>query len=164
MFIGIFILNLSKHLEEATSGMELKVKKPDDVKITMNSSVSRKHWFQRPSGIVILIFLLVVLGLSFFLPEWMNTNVIDIILMLVRAVIIITLWYFLVAPLLIGIFSKIIAKQKSRHLEEIDNILQLFPVLKETAVLSWNDSKTFRGIKKIKIFIFNLVSYTLYQH
>ena len=101
------------------------------------------------------------ISISFFLPEWMRSDVSDIIFMIVREIIIITLWYFLVSPLLLKILSKIISKHKIKHLNELDDILQLFQLLKQVVALSWKDSKRYGGIKRLKVFTFQVILYTL---
>ena len=161
LLVGLFILKLIKYLNEAetTGGEKIIEFKPTEFSVT--NAASKKHWFQKPSGLIILIFVLVVLGLSFFLPDWTKSNFVDIILMIVRAIIIIALWYILLAPMLRKILSKLLSKHKTKRLEEIDDILQFFPMLKQIVIFSWNNSKSYRGIKRIKTFIFRVILYAL---
>jgi hypothetical protein len=161
LLLGLFILKLVKNLNNAEPDAGKRIIEFRKSEIAINQTAHRKHWFQKPSGIVILMFFLIALGLSFFLPEWVKGDAVDIILMVIRAMIIIMLWFFLVSPLLRRLLSKIITKQRIKHLSEIEDILQLFPLLKQVVTFSWNDSKGFRGIKKIKNFIFLVILYTL---
>jgi len=161
LMLGLFILKLVKYLDNAEPDAGKKIIEFRKSEIAINQTAHRKHWFQKPSGIVILMFFLIALGLSFFLPEWVKSDTVGIILMVVRAIIIIILWYFLISPLLRKFLSKIIARQKTKYLDEIDDILQLFPLLKQVVTFSWNDSKSFKGLKKIKNFIFLVILYTL---
>ena len=159
LFLGLFILKLVKYLDNAEPDAGKNIIEFRKSEIAINQTAHKKHWFQKSSGIASLIFFLLVLGVSFFLPEWVQSSATDIILMIVRAVIIITLWYFLISPMIRKYLSRMISKRKSKHLEEIDDILQFFPIIKQAAILSWNDSKRFKGLKKIKNFIFQ-VSFT----
>jgi len=161
LLVGLFILKLIKYLNEAetTGGEKIIEFKPTEFSVT--NAASKKLWFQKPSSLIILIFVLVVLGLSFFLPDWTKSNFVDIILMIVRAIIIIALWYILLAPMLRKILSKLLSKHKTKRLEEIDDILQFFPMLKQIVIFSWNNSKSYRGIKRIKTFIFRVILYAL---
>lgn len=161
MFIGLFILNLFKHLQAVDTGTLQKLNDSEKQALALNNPVDKKRWFQKPSRIAILIFFLGALSISFFLPDWIKSDVTDIVLMIVRAIIIITLWYFLVSPLLMKIFSKIISKHRIKHLNELDDILHFFPLLKNVVILSWNDSKSYSGAKKIKAVIFKVIVYTL---
>jgi hypothetical protein len=161
LYIGLFILQLLKNVEEFDTRKLPKLSESEKAELSISKSANKKHWFQKPSGIALLIFFLLVLGVSFILPEWVQSSATDIILMIVRAVIIITLWYFLISPMIRKFLSRMISKQKSKHLEEIDDILQFFPIIKQAAILSWNDSKRFKGLKKIKNFIFQVILYTI---
>lgn len=161
LLLGLFILKLVKYLDNAEPDAGKKIIEFRKSEIVINQTAHKKHWFQKPSGILILMFFLIALGLSFFLPEWVTSDAVDIILMVVRAIIIIILWFFLIAPLLRRLLSKIIANQWTKRFSEIEEILQLFPLLKQVVTFSWNDSKGFKGIKKIKNFIFLVVLYTL---
>jgi len=161
LFIGIFILQLLNHLKDSKTSDLLEINNFEKEESTIKKFGKRKRWFQKPSGIAIMIFLLTLLGVSFFLPEWMKSDVSDIIIMIVRAIIIITLWYFLISPLLLNILSKIISKNRIKHLNELDDILHLFPSLKQVVALSWKDSKGYRGIKRIKVFTFQAILHTL---
>lgn len=161
LFIGIFILQLLNHLRDSKRSNLLQITNFENAESIIKRSGKRKHWFQKPSGIAILIFLLTSLGISFFLPEWMKSDVSDIIFMIVRAIIIIILWYFLVSPLLLKILSKIISKHKIKHLDELDDILQFFPLLKQVVAMSWKDSKRYSGITRIKVFTFQIILYTV---
>ncbi|OGU75977.1 MAG: hypothetical protein A2V93_11100 [Ignavibacteria bacterium RBG_16_34_14] len=161
--MGLFILKLIKYLDEAEADIGEKIIGINELNFSVTKTASKKRWFQKPSGLAILFFFLVVLGLSFFLPDQANSDFMFIILMIIRAIIILTLWYFLLSPLLRKILSKILSKHKSERLEEIDDILQFFPILKQIVFFSWNNSKRVRGIKKIKTFIFRVILYTLYR-
>jgi hypothetical protein len=162
LFLGFFILRLSNRLEATDLST---YPKPISDSVTEEFSVKiskhKKHWFQKPSGIAVMIFLLVLLAVSFFLPEWAESNITDIILMIVRAIIIIALWYYLISPILRKIISKIVSEQKMKHFKDIDHILQFFPLMKQIVILSWNNSKGHKGIKRVENFLFNIIQYTL---
>ena len=161
LFIGTFILQLLNHLKDLKTSNLIQLNSFENAEPALKRSGKRKHWFQKPSGIVILIFFILALSMSFFLPDWMRSDVSDIIIMIVRAIIIITFWYFLVSPLLLIFLSRLISKHRIKHLNELDNILQFFPLLKQVVALSWKDSKSHRGIKRIKIFTFQAILHTL---
>jgi hypothetical protein len=161
LMLGLFILKLVKYLDNAEPDAGKKIIEFRKSEIAINQTAHRKRWFQKPSGIVILMFFLIALGLSFFLPEWVKSDTVDIILMVVRAIIIIILWFLLISPLLRKFLYKIIARQKTKYLGDIEDILQLFPLLKQVVTFSWNESKSFKGLKKIKNFIFLIILYAL---
>ena len=161
LFLGFFILKLLKRIEEN----DTKINNDPNDKVagvlSFENTRKRKRWFQKLSGIVILFFFLALLSFSFFVPEWANSKLTEIIVMIVRAVIIVLFWYFLISPLLRKIISKQVSKQKAKHLVEINSILHFFPQMKQIVGYSWKKSKDFRGIKRIENFLFSLIQYSI---
>ncbi len=159
--LGIGIVKLLKRMDEKPSSRvdEKIVLEPPEK--SFNKIDLKKHWFQKPSGIVLFIFFVSVLCISFFIPEWYSTNLTEIALMFVRAIIIILLWYFIISPLLRRAASKMISKQKSQHLDQINDILQLLPHIKGVVRSSWRNAKNYKGIKRVENFLFQLIQYSL---
>ena len=161
LFLGFFILKLLKRIEENGNNINSQLNGKVAEVLSFENTSQRKHWFQKPSGVMILLFFVALLTFSFFVPEWSDSKLTEILLMMVRALIIVLLWLFLVSPLLRKIFSKLISKQKARHLVEIDRILRLFPQMKEIVSYSWRNSKGFSGIKRLENFLLSLIQHTI---
>ena len=161
LLLGIFILKLLRRLEENET---LADDKPVDNKFELlpfDNTKRKKHWFQKPSGFLILFFFLALLSFSFFVPEWANNKLTGIIVMTVRAVIIVLFWYFLISPLLRKFISKLVLNQKVKHFVEIDRILNFFPQMQQIVSISWRNSKSFKGIARIENFLFSLIQYSI---
>ena len=161
LFFGIFILKLLKRLEENGSSESNELNDQKFELLSLDNTKKRKHWFQKPSGVIIILFFIAILTFSFFVPEWSNSKLTEIVVMVIRALIIVLLWFFLVSPLLRKIFSKLISKQKAKHLVEIDRILQLFPQMKQIVSFSWRYSKGSSGIRRLENFLLSLIQYTI---
>jgi hypothetical protein len=161
LIIGIFILNFMKRLASTTIPHLLDLNFPGDDDFTSEMPSNKKHWLQKPSGILSVVFFLAVLGFSFFVPEYINTEFSGIVLMILRALIIILLWYFLISPLLRALISKLVTKQRAKYLVEINNILQIFPQMKQVVKFAWKKSANYKGLKRIEQFIFNLLQHSL---
>ncbi|NCS88685.1 MAG: hypothetical protein AUK34_01190 [Ignavibacteria bacterium CG2_30_36_16] len=77
----------------------------------------------------------------------------DAVIMLVRSITIIVVWFFAAAPLLKNFIKKYLSKRENRYKTEIENIVDLFPLFRG----AFNVSKTIAlkqtGIKKISTFI-----------
>ena len=161
LFLGFFILKLLKRIEEDDTKINNQpIDKVAEV-LSFENSSERKRWFQKPTGVIISMFFVALLTFSFFVPEWYDSKLMEIVIMIVRALIIVLLWVFLVSPLLRKIFSKLISKQKARHLVEIDRILQFFPQMKQIVSFSWRNSKGSGGIKRLENFLLSLIQYTI---
>lgn len=161
LFLGFFILKLFKRIEENDNNINRKPNGKVSEVLSFENTSQRKSWFQKPSGVVILFFFVALLTFSFFVPEWSDNKLTEILLMIVRALIIVLLWIFLVSPLLRKIFSKLISKQKARHLVEIDRILQFFPQMKQIVGYSWRNSKGSNGFRRLENFLLTLIQQSI---
>jgi hypothetical protein len=161
LYLGIFILKLFKRLEENGTLANNELNAYEFESLSFDNAKKRKHWYQKPSGILILLFFLVLLSFSFFVPEWASGKLTEIIVMSVRAVMIVLLWFFLISPLLRKFISKLVLKQKVKHFVEIDRILHFFPQIREIVSHSWKNSKSYKGIARIEFFLLTLIQYSI---
>lgn len=124
----------------------------------------KKKWWLKPSSIVLLLFLLSVILISFIFEEVDSNIALKIAAMFFRSVIIIIIWYYFLSPLLLKFISKILANKKQKQAAEIENIVQLFPNIKSIIKFSWNKTGAYRGLKRIIIFVDNvLINYLLFE-
>lgn len=122
----------------------------------------RKHkiWMFRPSGIIIILSSVVVLFLSFYSEE-LNIAKYEIIIMIIRAISLTIIWYSLLAPLVKKIFQKFLEKNKSKHSEEINEMINLFPQFRKIVTYCWKESQTLKGIRRIHFFLSRSFYYLL---
>ncbi len=118
----------------------------------------RKSRFKFPNKLT-TIFLTALLILSYFNPSWKSNALTDVLIMTVRGIVLTFLWYSLLSPITKKILNGLIEKRKSDYLEEVENILKLFPQFKSILNYSKKESKKFKGVKRIKEF-FKLVILT----
>ena len=121
----------------------------------------RKHWWQRPSGLLFFSFVIVMVILSYIYPEFGSGKVYDIIIMTLRAIVIMALWYTLLAPFFLKQFRKFIHKKQNAYSSEISKIINIFPYLRSLASYSWKISSSEKSIRKFKSFIIYLVAFLL---
>lgn len=109
----------------------------------------KEKWYKKPSRIILFIFLLLIAFITYLNPDYGKIKFIDVVSMLVRAVILIYLWFKVISPNLIKIFIKIL--KRNSNLEYINDLTVLFPEFKKLILYSWkinsNQSKLIR-IKK----------------
>lgn len=113
----------------------------------------KKNWIQRPSGIIILSILLVIMIYSYFYPHKIEMKSVEILIMIIRAVLLTIIWYFIFAPLSRKLFVRFISGKKNLYSEEVEEIVNLFPRFREIVSYCWNESKKNKGIKRIKSFL-----------
>lgn len=122
----------------------------------------RKSWMQRPSGIIILTVLFLIMIYSYFFPYKTEIKSIEVLIMIIRAFSLTILWYFVMAPLIKKLYSKFISAKKNLYSREVDEIVNLFPKFREIVSFSWNQSKQTKGFKRIKNFLSTSFYYLLF--
>jgi hypothetical protein len=146
--------NWIKHLSEKEDIPSLRFTNNGSFGIMGKSKNKRKRrWWKRPSGIVILIFSFTIALLSYIFPFFGKNKIYDILIMILRSLLIVFVWFTFAAPFLLKLFRKFIAKKKIIYAEEIDEIVGLFPHLKIIINESWKISASSKGLHRIKSFL-----------
>ncbi len=154
IFIGLYAGSLPKKLDIYSE--QIKSLKFDESELEIpkkEKKGKKKSWLLRPTGIIILTILIVVLVYSYYNPYKSELASVDIIIMLIRSIILTVLWYALLAPFVKKMFQKFISGKKSFYSEEIDEILNLFPHFKKIVGFCWKDSEKKKGFKRIHYFL-----------
>ncbi len=118
-----------------------------------------KRWWQRPSGILFIIFCLFLLVFSYYLNNY--NRFWGVVFMLLRSFTISFIWFSILSPIAIGKFKRFIEKEKFQHASEINNITDLFPSFRAIINNSWSVSKKYIGIERL-IFFFSLSFFLLF--
>jgi hypothetical protein len=109
-----------------------------------------------PKKIRVIIFLIASIGaliFSYLIPQFKSNLFAEVILMLFRAIIIILIWYFYLAPLLIKYSKMFLKKQQNIYAEEVEEIITLFPYVKNILSHCWIKSSEHKGFQKYRQFI-----------
>jgi len=112
----------------------------------------KKIWFQKLSGIVVFVFLLSALGISYFYNGDRSGNSSAILITMFRAVGITLLWFFFIGPIAMKYFLRIIASNKSKYAVEIESILQILPFYKKIIQECLLISSSAAGVFRLKLF------------
>lgn len=112
-----------------------------------------KNRFTKPIYWILFILLFIALYETFFsgkMPPILGSKAFKLIL---RSSIFLLLWYFIVAPILLMLFQKWLAKQQSKFSKEVDSILKLIPEMKYISEQCWQRTSTKRSFKRISTFV-----------
>ncbi len=163
VFIGYIAGKLPYWIEDVikTNGLEIKSFKESGNNFVRKKKGKRKRWWQRPSGLLFFTFAAVMVILSYFYPEFGKNKAYEIIIMTLRAIVIMILWYTLLAPLLLKLFKRYVSKKQTVYSTEINKIISVFPHLRSIAVYSWKISSSEKSLRKIKSFIIYLIAFIL---
>ena len=109
----------------------------------------RKKWWLRPSSILLFVFSILLLVLSFNYEELGSGLAKKVVIMWIRSFLIIVVWFYFISPILIKIVRNYLAKKQKSHSEEIDSIINIFPNVRAVIKVSWNECSDKKGLGKI---------------
>jgi hypothetical protein len=129
-----------------------------------NKGKRKRKWWLKPSGIILFLFLIFVIIISFLFDEVDSSIATKIAIMFARSIVIIIVWYYFISPLLLKFVNKVLLTKKQKRTEEIENIVHVFPNIKSIIKYSWNKTHNYKGIKRIIIFIDSVfINYLLFE-
>lgn len=120
----------------------------------------RKKAFRIPAILVTLLSLSIII-ISYFYPETDRFDIKAILLMIARSVLIITIWFYLLAPFIKKKFQIYFAKNKNPYSGDVELVLNNIQRIKVIVYSVWKFSAKFEGIKRIKYFVITSLAYLL---
>ncbi len=123
----------------------------------------KKRWWKRPSGYLILSFSVIFALLTYLFPFFGKNKISEVIIMIIRSVLIVFLWFTFVAPYLLKLFRKFVEKKKNIYTTEINNVILLFPKLRYLVSENWKRSASLIGLKRIKHFLISTITILIFS-
>lgn len=114
---------------------------------------NRKGFRKKKKAGLLAGFALITLLMSYLITGINSNFFFDVIIMSVRAVIITVIWYFYLAPVLVKYARRFLRKRQSNYTQEVEEIILLFPRLKNILAHSWIRSSEYKGIQKYRHFL-----------
>jgi hypothetical protein len=112
----------------------------------------KKKWYNRPTGIFLILLSLVFMIVTYISPEFDNDGSFSILVMLLRAFLITFIWFSVLSPFLLKKFNQIIEKKKYEKASELNSITSLFPDFKTIINYCWKKNSHLKGIIRINNF------------
>jgi len=165
---GIYALSIPSKIKAAINEKEyLKVPISKEL---IGRKKKRKKWWYRPSSLILIIFSVILISLSFMFENLGYGVAQKVIFMLLRSVIIIVVWFYLISPVLLKFVKNILSKKLKHQADEIENIINIFPNVRAIIKLSWSQSSKLKGISRMVEFInlvlinFLILDYEILKH
>ena len=111
----------------------------------------KKKWYKKPSRILLVIFLLAVALITYINPELSKIKMVDVISMIVRALVIIYLWFKIISPAIVKFFMKMI--NKNSNFNQVEELTTLFPEFKKIISFSWEMNSNYPKMKRVFRFV-----------
>jgi hypothetical protein len=111
----------------------------------------KKKWYKKPSRVLLVIFLIAIALITYINPALSKIKLFDVLSMIVRAVVIIYLWFNVISPTVVKFLMKFISKNS--NLSKVEEITLLFPEFKKIISFSWAINSNYPKVKRIFNFI-----------
>ncbi len=113
------------------------------------------------SSILILIMFISIITASYFYPEENRFDVTAVLLMLVRAICVIFIWFYFISPFISNLIRRKNSGNTSRYSKEISFIVTQIPHLRTISYHIWKSTSDYKGLKRIYQFIIKILAYFL---
>ena len=161
VLVGLWIGVLPQKIQ-LLSGLQ-KQYSIDPLHEPINTTVRKRRKMKRRILFIIWIGLLALYVQSFFgigkplLPSQMALRI------LIRSIIIVLTWYFLISPALKQLLHKWLQRKKQQSAEQIQQVLNLLPSTKGLVMQSWQLSAERKGWKRIVLCCKIILANTFYS-
>jgi hypothetical protein len=160
VFVGWLAGTLPNEIRHALADpvmRQLRRTTPVEARLDLNNS--RKPFWQRKPVMFLLLLLSVASILTFLAPALGGQA--KGAYVIVRAATVLLVWYFVAAPLLMKLLQKFLKNKSARYGREIENILRLFPQLKDCAKRLWRAPVDQKGWRRWKHLVVALIVFAL---
>jgi hypothetical protein len=112
----------------------------------MSKKKKKKHWWARPTGILLFSFFALLLILSYVYNGSGLFESNSIIVMIIRSVLIMLIWFNFLSKVLIILFHKYLKKKENTYSAELAEIVDLLPRFKAIVAHSWRKSSDRKSV------------------
>ena len=119
-----------------------------------NKIKNSKHrrWWLKPSGIIFSVLTISLFLYSYFYPDYPYIQKDSLLIMVIRGILLMFIWYKFLSPLLLNWFKKMTNKKKSKYTSDIENVINTIPLFKSIIKFCWKESSTQKGLKRLHRF------------
>ncbi len=121
----------------------------------------KRVWFRKPSSILIVILAFFIVVLTYIFPAFSESVALRAVVMIVRALLIMGLWFFVISPLVIRWYKVFFRDRKGKYAGEIENTLSSFPLFKSIVTHSWKKTAGRNFFRRVKEFMIIVLVYIL---
>jgi len=159
VFITRFLKKLSALQSQDEYILELDLHKTEEMKIVKNKKRKIK-----PYTIILSVFVIFIIFLTYYSPGKLGINPDSVFLMLTRAVLIILIWYYFISPLLTKILQKHLERKSRKYSDKISMVIKLEPLIRNLVPVAWKKASEKKGIKRISYFIkLSVINFLVYS-
>jgi hypothetical protein len=124
------------------------------IEVENNKTKKSKHkrWWFKPSGIFFFILTISLFTYSYLYPDYPYIKKDSLLIMLLRGILLMFIWYKFLSPLLMIGFKKIMNKKRNKYTKEIENVVNVLPLFKSIINFCWRETSSEKGLKRLHRF------------
>lgn len=156
LLIGIFAGRLPGIIEGRLSRnneLEIYSAEVSESRVRRKSGKSRKRLLML-GGVAVLIICIYI-----FIPD--ARSALNPIWIFLRVIIVLAVWYFLIAPFLLKMFRRFLRKKESEYREDVEKAMALLPQFRLMSQAVWRKHSDMNFIKRLYNVILDIISYAL---
>ncbi|HGY56516.1 MAG TPA: hypothetical protein ENK44_12475 [Caldithrix abyssi] len=124
----------------------------------------RRKIIKKLSGYLLFFIAGAIMVLSYIFPVFDQSQGAAALIMVVRSVMIMTIWYFLLGPFLLKRLRSFLAQKETAYSADVESIMTLLPVFRSLVKGSWQESAGENRYRRFNRFIFLLIARVLTVH
>ncbi len=121
----------------------------------------RRRFIKKLSGYILFMIAGAIMVLSYVFPVFEQSQGAAALIMVVRSIMIMSLWYFLLGPFLLKRLRAFLAKKKTVYATDVEGIMALLPVFRSLVKGSWQESAGENRYGRLNRFVFLLIARVL---
>ncbi len=121
----------------------------------------RRMWIRKPSAILIILLAVLIVVLTYIFPEFSKSVALKAVIMIVRAFVLMGLWFFVVSPFVTRWYKRFFQNRKGKYAGEIENTLANLPLFRGVVNHSWKMTSDLPFFSRVKEFIITVLVYIL---
>jgi len=118
----------------------------------------RRRFLKKLSGYLLFFIAGAVMVLSYIFPVFEESQGLAAMIMVVRSILIMTIWYLLLGPFLLKRLRTFLAKKETVYSADVESIITLLPVFRTLIDDSWKKSAEGKRYHRFNRFVFLLIA------
>lgn len=149
-YAAILPVKITKRLSDLKVPVSLKsMQSPEQISVKRK----KKFWLRKPTGIFILTIAGTIFVLSYFTPVFESSQGRKALIMILRSVVIMIVWFKLLAPVMIRLYRRFLTKKKNFMTRDVDRTMHLLPAMRLIIFRCWHLSANYKGFKRFTEFV-----------
>lgn len=121
---------------------------------------NQKIW-KNISIIFIISLATIIFILSYFSPVFEKSKGYAALVMILRSIMIMVIWYYLLGPFLLKHLRRFLNKKSTVYQSEVNDILNFIPTMKQIITHTWAETKDIKLFRRIPQFVEGILIYLL---